>query len=68
MDRIHPSLIEVSVLLCRDLYGYEFTRTPEDLSKLISDEFECICLPEDVSRYCVDLIEEVEVLEVYKFL
>lgn len=66
MDPIHPSLIETSVLLCRELYGYEFTRLPEDLAKLISDEFECICLPKDVEKYCVNLTEEEENIEIYK--
>jgi hypothetical protein len=68
MERIHPQLVDISVALCRDLYGYQFARTARELSILISDEFECICLPEDVSEYCVDIIEEEENILIYQNL
>jgi hypothetical protein len=68
MKRIDPDLIKISVDIVRGIYHYENTRRPEQLAELISDEFDCVCLPEDVHDYCYesDLVEEEDAILVYR--
>lgn len=50
-------------------YGREYCNTPEELSRLISDEFETEVTPDQVKEYIKPLItEEVEQILIYKNL
>lgn len=63
MERINPLVIELSVEMVRAYYGIKYASTAEDLAKLISDEFDCICLPEDVEKYVLEDLEIQEQIE-----
>lgn len=66
MERINPLVIDLCVTMVRGYYGVKYASTIEELAKLISDEFECICLPEDVQKYAMDDLDTLEAIELYE--
>ncbi len=68
MKRIDPLVIDLCVTMVRGYYGVKYASSAEDLAKLISDEFECICLPEDVQKYALEDLDTLEALEMSEII
>lgn len=66
MERINPLVIDLCVTMVRSYYGVKYASTAEELAKLISDDFDCICLPEDVEKYALDDLDTLEAIELYE--
>lgn len=66
MERINPLVIDLCVTMVRGYYGVKYANTAEELAKLISDDFDCICLPEDVEKYALDDLDTLEAIELYE--
>jgi len=59
--------LKVAVGLLEGCYGRYFCQTPEELSELVSNEFDCTCSPGDVERYVnVLTTEEEDSIIIYK--